>query len=157
MKQLLLAVFFLLGLGQVLSAQDNASETPLWDPRLFIIENHLHQISGGVTIGAAALTGAAGIAAASGADWSALPSVHWALAYTTIAAGAATLALGLTAYSDRLDKVWPHVLFMGLAETGFILNAFVLEHGSLPHKITGAASITSLGLGLVSIILITAK
>lgn len=124
-----------------------------WDVRQFIKKNHVHEISGITTLSLAALTGAAGIALASGASWIS-PPVHGALAYGTIAAGAATLGLGLTAYSNRLDEVWPHALLMGVAETGMIVNAFVLKPGSTPHRITGAASITAMGLGLLSIILI---
>jgi len=156
MKRILVALL-LSSLATAVFAQeasDASANAPLWDVRQVIVQNHIHQISGATTLVAAALTGTAGVALAAGVDWSALPSVHGALAYTTLAAGATTLALGLTAYSDRLDRVWPHAMFMGLAETGFMLNAFVLEPGSLLHRITGAASITSLGLGLLSIILI---
>jgi hypothetical protein len=76
------------------------------------------------------------------------------LGYSTLGAGAITLSLGLTAFSDRLDEVWPHAVLMGLAETGWALNAFVLEPGSLPHKITGAASLVSLAGAIVAIVLI---
>jgi len=155
MKRFLIIVCLWAGLGWTVSAQDTDSATPNWDPQKFIMKNHLHQISGATTIALATLTGVAGITMAAGVDSPALLPTHRALAIGTIVAGATTLGLGLTAYSDRLDTVWPHALFMGLAETGFILNAAVLEPGSLPHRITGVASITSLGLGLLSIILIT--
>lgn len=157
MKRIAVALIMVMGFCTTLSAQEGGSSdsTPNWDPRLFIIENHLHQISGGMTILAATLTGAAGISLAAGVDWSALPAVHGALGYTSLTLGATTLALGLTAYSNRLDRVWPHALLMAVGETGMVLNAFVLERGSLPHRITGAVSVASLGLGLVSIILIS--
>lgn len=154
MKQFLIIFFLLGGLGWTVTAEDSASATPNWDPQQFIMNNHLHQISGATTIALATLTGVAGITMAAGVESPALLPVHRAMALGTIVAGATTLGLGLTAYSDQLDTVWPHALFMGLAETGFVLNALVLTPGSLPHRITGVASITSLGLGLLSIILI---
>ncbi len=159
MKALLIVPILALSLGWTVAAQSTQPATeqpaPAWDAKQFIMKTHAHEISGVTTLTLAALTGAAGITlAATNTTSGPFPIVHGALAYGTIAAGALTLGLGLTAYSDRLDEVWPHALFMGAAETGMIVNAFVLTPGSLPHRITGAASITSLGLGLLSIILI---
>jgi hypothetical protein len=157
-RGLIAAVLISLGSGLWAQMVDPAPDpAPGWDPKSFIIKNHVHEISGITTLSLATLTGIAGVTLATGHDFGGvLPKVHGALAYGTIAFGAVTLGLGLTAYSDRLDEVWPHAAFMGLAETGMIVNAFVLKPGSLPHRITGAASITSLGLGLLSIILIKA-
>lgn len=122
-----------------------AEETPSFDLGGFVRTNHLHVIAGYTTLGLALATGTAAVF-----EW----PVHPYLGYTTMGSGLITLALGLTAYSNRLDEVWPHVLFVGLAETGWLLNAFVWEPGSLPHKITGAASIASLAAGYVAIRLI---
>ncbi len=157
-----LIVSLLISLGWGLSAQaadpaPPAGDKPAsaWDPKAFIIKNHAHEIAGVTTLAVATLTGIAGGTLATGQTFGGkLPPIHGALAYSTIGAGAITLAMGLTAYSDRLDEVWPHAMFMGLAETGFLLNGFVLKPGSLPHEINGAVAITNLGLGLLSILLI---
>jgi hypothetical protein len=122
-----------------------AQETPSLDLGGFIQKNHLHQIAGGTTVALALATGTAALLGWEG---------HPILGYSTLGAGAITLSLGLTAFSDRLDEVWPHAVLMGLAETGWALNAFVLEPGSLPHKITGAASLVSLAGAIVAIVLI---
>jgi len=128
-----------------LAAPAVAQETPSLDLGGFIKKTHLHQIAGGTTVALAVATGAAALLGWDG---------HPLLGYATLGAGAATLSLGLTAYSDRLPEVWPHALLMGLAETGWALNAFVLEPGSLPHKVTGALSIASLAGAIVAIVLI---
>jgi hypothetical protein len=158
MKQTIVVSILILSMGWSISAQANpASDNPppAWDAKQFILKNHVHEIAGVTTLSLAALTGVAGATLfATNTRSGPWPIVHGALAYSTIAAGAATLTLGLTAYSNRLDEVWPHALLMGLAESGFIVNAFVLKPGSPPHEITGAASITTLGLGLLSIVLI---
>src|SRR5579872_3900 len=124
-----LMVSVLISLAWGLSAQasdaasTNNSPASGWDPRAFIIKNHAHEIGGVTTLALAGLTGIAGGTLAAGQTLGGkLPPVHGALAYSTIGAGALTLAMGLTAYSDRLDEIWPHAMFMGLAETGFILN-----------------------------------
>lgn len=108
-------------------------------------QTHLHQIFGFTTLGLAVATPTAAL-------------LHWEghpiLGYTMMGTGLATLALGLTAYGDQLDEVWPHAAFMALAETGWLLNAFVLEPGSLPHKINGALSLVNLAAGFTAILLI---
>ncbi len=122
-----------------------AEETPSLDLGGFVRDNKLHVWAGYTTLTLAVATGTAAIF-----EW----PVHPYFGYATMATGLVTLALGLTAYSNRLDEVWPHALLVGLAETGWLLNAFVWEPGSLPHRITGAASIASLGLGYLAIRLI---
>lgn len=156
-KRLLMLSVLVSSLGWTAGAQQQVpadTPAPVWDARQFIIKNHIHQISGVTALTAAAFTGVAGASLAYTNGFSGLKQIHHALALTTVATTGITLALGLTAYSDRLDEVWPHAALMGLAETGFILNAFVLEPGSTPHRITGAVSITSLFAGLAAIIVI---
>ena len=138
-------------LSSPLSAQDL-----LGDAGQFVRENHLHQISGFTTLALAGTTGALGVSMISGLlDRDTGAGIHGALAAGTILAGATTLGLGLTAYSQRLEKVWPHVALVGLAEVGWIVNATLLTPGSTEHQITGALSISSLVAGVVAIILLT--
>jgi len=123
----------------------------------FIAANHLHQISGGSTILLAVLTMTSGFVLASNGRRPTLRTVHKGLAYAAALLGAVTVGLGATAFHDRVHEVWPHLLFMVLAELGLLLTAFVLKPGSVPHRVAGAASVVSLVTGLVIIIVLTAK
>ncbi|MEI8095105.1 MAG: hypothetical protein WCG80_12905 [Spirochaetales bacterium] len=155
-------------LAAPLSAQEAvaASDVPaptnlLADAAEFVKSTHLHQIAGGTTILLAGATGVAGVASA--LDWD-VPGgwvTHKALAGGTILAGAGTLALGLTAYSDRLDEVWPHAALMGLAELGWIVSASLADteagpnpQGVLVHRVAEGVSTASLIAGLAAMILI---
>ncbi len=111
--------FVALALLTALLVAPLASQDLLGDTSQFIRENHLHQISGFTTLALAGSTGALGISLATGLlDRDTGAGIHGALAAGTILAGATTLGLGATAYANRLDKVWPHVALVGLAEVG---------------------------------------
>jgi hypothetical protein len=149
-------------------AQDAApsSDVPapkdlLGDAAKFVKTTHLHQIAGGTTLLLAGLTGAAGVSMAVGWDVPGGWITHKALAGGTILAGAGTLALGLTAYSDRLSEVWPHAALMGLAELGWIVSATFADTGAganpqgvMLHRVAEGISTSSLVAGLVAIILL---
>lgn len=132
-----------LGAAAPAMAQDQGGEA--FNARIFIRENGLHVWGGYTTLTLAAATGTAALA-----GWDAHPY----LGYATMGTGAVTLSLGLLAYPDKLDRIWPHVLLMGVAETCWMLNAFVWEPGSLPHRVTGVTSLVSLGAAYVAIRLI---
>ena len=134
-----------------LAAQSNESapaetdEAPTPTAAEWIQQTGIHKIFGYTTLG---LAGTTGIMAFVDAD------IHRPLAYATLGSALTTSVLGAIGYWDYRDIVWPHFLFMGLAETGFALNAFVLEPGSTAHTITGALSYGFLAAGYVAIQLI---
>lgn len=112
----------------------------------FIRSNNIHRIGGYASLGLMTATGVTGLLGWEG---------HPYLGYASLGSAALSSIAGTIAYSDRIERVWPHMLFNALGVTGLFLNAFVLEPGSIEHRISGAAAMGSFAAGYISIILIT--
>lgn len=128
-------------------AKGSDSPDQVYTPTLgdWIISTNLHKITGYATLGlltATAIAGPLGL------------EVHPYLGYTTLGTAVTNSLLGVIAYGNLIEYVWPHLLFNGLGEIGLFLNAFVWEPGSPQHVATGIASAVSFAAGYLSIMLL---
>lgn len=126
-------------------AQEDGEDYRL-TPAEWIIQSGIHRIMGYVAMGTTLAAATTAILA---------PEIHppfgWAAVGTTLGA----TVLGAIGYWDLRAQIWPHFLFMGLAEIGLAMNAFgVFEPGSLAHRITGISSVVSMAAGYLAIRLI---
>jgi len=145
MKRLIMCVLVLMiAMGTMLSAEEKDDFN--FGLSEVIIEKNLHRIGGYTTLGLLAATGTAGFTGWEG---------HPYLGYSTLGSAALSSIMGTIAYKDLLPVIWPHVLFNSVGITGLVLNTFILEPGSLEHKVSGAAAMSSFAAGYVSIIIIT--
>ncbi len=111
-----------------------------------IRRNDLHQIGGYVSLGLVAATGVSGLL---GFEY------HSIIGYAALGSAFTSSLAGSIAYLDRIDEVWPHMLFSAVGIGAMVANAFILEKGSLEHRLSGVAATASFAAGYVSIILIT--
>jgi hypothetical protein len=112
----------------------------------WIRRSGIHPVGGYITLGLATTTAVLGV----------LESQYhpYVAAGTAVSAGVA-VSLGLTAYGDQLSVYWPHALLAGLATTGFLTNALILQGGSPAHIATGATSVAVLYGAVTAILLLT--
>lgn len=126
----------------IASAWGQESDEPEFDLGRFIRQNNIHKIGGYTSMGLTVATGVAGLVGWEG---------HPFLGYSALGSSVISSVAGIIAYNDRLDVVWPHVAFNGIAITAMALNAFVLEPGSLEHRISGITATAAYAGSLISI------
>ncbi|AHC16132.1 hypothetical protein [Salinispira pacifica] len=150
MKRVLMLVLLVsLALGGITAqSAEDADDSRERDMSLarFIRSNNIHRIGGYTSLGLMTATGVTGMLGWEG---------HPYLGYASLGSAALSSIAGTIAYSDRIDRVWPHMLFNALGVSGLFLNAFILEPGSIEHRLSGAAALGSFAAGYISIILIT--
>lgn len=112
----------------------------------WIDDSNIHRIFGYATLGVATVTAGLGLFGV---------EVHPYFGLATAGLSVASTSLGIIAYRDRLGYAWPHATLNALATTGFMLNAFVFEGGSLPHISSGIASLVTMYGAYGAIILLT--
>ena len=112
----------------------------------WVRETGAHKIAGYAGFGLAVTTVTLG-ALESGAH----PYFGLATAGVTVSA----TGLGLIGYGENLSVAWPHAVLNGIAATGFLLNAFVLEGGSPAHIASGIAATASMTGAIGYIIAVT--
>lgn len=140
-RAITLLLFALLFLPLQIAAQAE-EDAPALTASEWIQSTGIHKVFGYASLGLATTAAATALLA---------PEVHPPFAYATLGSALVATTLGAIGYWDYRDIVWPHFLFMGLAETGFALNAFVLEPGSSAHKVTGILSYALMAAGYVAI------
>jgi hypothetical protein len=146
MKKLALMFLLLFLAAGMLSAEEGTqNDESRFDLGRVIRQNNLHRIGGYFTLGMVAATGTAGVL---GLD------IHPVLGYATLASAGMSSIAGSIAYRDRLETVWPHLLLNGVGIGALVLNAFVLEPGSVEHRLSGAVAAGSFAGAYISIILI---
>jgi hypothetical protein len=111
-----------------------------------IILSGIHRIMGYVAIGTTLAAATTAIVA---------PEIHPPFGWAALGTSLGASVLGAIGYWDFRAEIWPHFLFMGLAEIGLAMNAFgVFEPGSTAHRITGISSVVSMAVGYLAIRLI---
>lgn len=139
-KRLLVVLVLLILVPAIASAQQTGP-VARW-----IDDSNIHRIFGYATLGVATVTAGLGLFGV---------EVHPYFGAATAGLSVTTASLGIIAYRDRLSYAWPHATLNALAATGFLLNAFVFEGGSLPHITSGIAGLVSMYGAYGAIILLT--
>lgn len=111
-----------------------------------IILSGIHRIFGYVAMGTTLAAATTALVA---------PEIHPPFGWAALGTSLGASILGAIGYWDFRAEIWPHFLFMGLAEIGLAMNAFgVFEPGSTAHRITGISSVVSMAVGYLAIRLI---